>query len=53
MSVSASEMTWSNLRSNILSVNTYGVLMKNFSVSYGLAKRSSSKNWSWLVRMML
>ena len=53
MSVSASEMTWSNLRSNILSVNTYGVFMKNFSVICGLAKRSSSKNWSWLAPMML
>ena len=44
MSVSASEIMWSNLRSKIFSVNTYGVLMKNFSVICGLAKRSSSKN---------
>ena len=46
-------MMWSCLLSKMLIVKIYGVEMKNFSVNCGLAKRSSSRNWSCLERMML
>ena len=49
----ASEMIWSCRLSKMLIVKIYGVGIKNFSVNCGLAKRSSSRNWSWLERMML